>query len=118
MDESYIHHNHFPKDCWWYPDRPDVVRPVGKGQRLIIVHAISRHGLAFANGVDGERPQPSEFDSGVYTTAEMVYRAKSSRGDYHDNMDTDTFLMWLDRCMVPGFGQKSNTKLNLNAISN
>ena len=54
----------------------------------------------------GNGPQPSEFDSGVYTTAEMVYRVKSSRGDYHDNMDTDTFLMWLDRRMVPAFRAK------------
>ena len=62
--------------------------------------------LAYANDEDGERPQPAEFDSRVYTTAEMIFRAKSARGDYHDNMDCDVFLMWLDRRMVPAFRAK------------
>ena len=33
VDESYVHQNHFPSDCWFHPDRSDVVRPAGKGQR-------------------------------------------------------------------------------------
>ena len=83
VDESYCHQNHFPINCYFHPDRPAVVRPAGKGQRLIMVHAISVHGLAFAEDEDGERPVPDEFDSEIYPTAEMVYRVKSSRGDYH-----------------------------------
>ena len=76
IDESYVHQNHFPLCAYFHPDRPEVVRPAGKGQRCIIVHAASRHGLAFAE-VNGERPSPDEFDSAPYPTAEMVYRAKS-----------------------------------------
>ena len=112
VDESYVHQNHFPKDCWFHPDRPHVVRPAGKGQRLIIVHAISKDGLVYAH-VDGERPQPAEFDSGRYPTAEMVFRAKSSRGDYHDNMDTDVFMMWIDRRLLPAFRAKYGPDMTL-----
>ena len=67
---------------------------------------LSRHGLAFAEDEDGQRPTPAEFDSAPYPTAEMIYRAKSSRGDYHDNFDCDTFMMWMDRRMLPAFRAK------------
>ena len=89
------------------------MRPAGKGKRLIIVHAISIFGLAFANEADGERPQPSEFDSDVFRTAEMIWRAKSTRGDYHDNIDCDNFLMWLDRRMVHAFRAKHDSDKTL-----
>ena len=69
------------------------------------MHSICLHGLVFAEE-EGSRPEPSEFDSGVYCTAEMVFRAKSSRGDYHDNMDTDVFMMWIDRRLLPAFRAK------------
>lgn len=105
MDESYIHQNHFPEGAWFHPDRP-----AGKGQRLIIANAISLLGLA---EVDGERPTPGELDSSVYPTSEMVYRAKSSRGDYHDNFDTDNFMMWMDRRMVPAFRAKHGDEKTL-----
>jgi len=108
-----VHQNHFPRDCWFHPDRPHVVRPAGKGQRLIIVHAISKDGLIYSCLADGERPKPAEFDSGIYPTAEMVFRAKSSRGDYHDNMDTDVFMMWLDRRLLPAFRAKYGRRMTL-----
>ena len=104
MDESYVHQNHFPKECWYHPGRPKVVRPAGKGQRLIIVHAITKHGLLryCARGPDNP-PAPAEFDSSIQPTAEMVFREKSARGDYHDQMDCDTFMLWMERRMLPAF---------------
>ena len=107
MDESYVHQNHFPKDCWFHPDRPTVTRPRGKGQRLIIVHAISKDGLVrYCARGDDNPPAPGEFDSSIHPTSEMIFRAKSARGDYHDQMDCDTFMMWLDRRLVPAFEAK------------
>ena len=113
VDESYIHQNHFPEDCWFHPDRPDVVRPAGKGQRLVIVHAISLEGLAFQPDADGNPPRPDEFDSSVCDNAEMIFRAKSARGDYHDNYDTDTFIMWMERRMLPAFKAKHGDEKTL-----
>ena len=46
MDESYVHQNHFPARCW-HKKGKDVVRPRGKGKRLIIVHAVTKDGLLF-----------------------------------------------------------------------
>ena len=76
------------------------------------MHVISKDGLIYSR-VDGERPQPAEFDSGKYPTAEMVFRAKSSRGDYHDNMDTDVFMMWIDRRLLPAFRAKYGPDMTL-----
>ena len=113
VDESYVHQNHFPEDCWYHPERPDVVRPAGKGQRLVIVHAIALTGLAFKPDADGNPPRPDEFDSSVCENAEMIFRAKSARGDYHDNYDTDTFIMWMERRMLPAFKAKHGDEKTL-----
>ena len=119
MDESYVHQNHFPKECWYHPDRPTVTRPAGKGQRCIIVHAITKDGLLrYCPLGDDNPPAPGEFDSGIYTTAEMVYRAKSARGDYHDQMDCDTFMMWVERRMLPAFEARYPGKVCILCLDN
>ena len=101
MDESYVHQNHFPKECWFHPDRPKVTRPAGKGQRLIIVHAITKDGLLrYCARGDERPPAPSEFDSDIHPTSDMMFRAKN---DFHDQMDCDTFMMWMYRRMLPAF---------------
>ena len=68
------------------------------------MHAITKDGLLrYCPLGDDNPPAPGEFDAGIYITAEMVFRAKSVRGDYHDQMDCDTFMMWLERRLVPAF---------------
>ena len=119
MDESYVHQNHFPKHCWFHPDRPKVTRPAGKGKRLIIVHAITRDGLLRYCPLGADNPpSPGEFDSSIHPTAEMVYRAKSARGDYHDQMDCDTFMMWLERRLVPAFESRYPGKTMVLVLDN
>ena len=119
MDESYIHQNHFPAKCWLHPDRPHVTRPAGKGQRCIIVNAITLDGLLrYCPRGEDNPPAPGEWDSGIYPTAEMVYRAKSARGDYHDQMDCDTFMMWLERRCLPAFEAKYPDKQMILVLDN
>ena len=50
MDESsYVHQNHFPKRCWFHPDRPKVTRPRGKGQSE--THHCVRHNEGWASSL-------------------------------------------------------------------
>ena len=119
MDESYVHQNHFPEKCWFHPDRPQVTRPAGKGQRLIIVYAITKDGLLrYCPAGDDKPPCPGEFDSGIYPTSEMIYRAKSARGDYHDQMDCDMFMLWMERRLVPAFEAKYPGKIMVLCLDN
>ena len=119
MDESYVHQNHFPSKCWFHPDRPRVTRPAGKGQRLIIVYAITIDGLLrYCPAGDTNPPSPGEFDSDIYPTSEMIYRAKSARGDYHDQMDCDTFMLWMERRLLPAFEAKYPDKTMILCLDN
>jgi hypothetical protein len=47
VDESYVnkHHSH---DCMWYADEegPWVQKPTGKGERRIIIHAMTSRGVS------------------------------------------------------------------------
>ena len=56
-------------------------RPSGKGGRLIVLHA----GTA-DSWVDG---------------AEQVFRAKSSTGDYHNEMNQENFMQWWNTQLLP-----------------
>lgn len=62
--------------------------PSGKGERFIMLTGISKeYGmLAGANGI---------LDS------LMLFQAKKATGDYHDNMDSAMFCMWLSKQLLP-----------------
>ena len=65
----------------------------GKGKRVVIVHAITKHGLLKVDGVDG--PTVADLPSGVeYETAEWIFPA-SSHGDYHKQMNNQRFMSWV-----------------------
>ena len=78
MDESYAHQNHFPAKCWFHPQNPKVTRPRGKGQRLIIVYAITADGLLrYCPAGDDHPPAPAEFDSSIQCTCQENPRGLS-----------------------------------------
>ena len=39
----------------------------------------------------------------VKGNAELIFRANNARGDYHDNKDSATCLLWVERRLVPAF---------------
>ena len=41
-----------------------------------------------------------------HLTAEMIYEAKRAEGDYHDNMDSPTYLAWLEFRLFPTLRDK------------
>ena len=70
-DETYVNTSHNTMKCWQSADVAVNV-PFSKGERLIIVHAGSENG--FING------------------AQLLFKAKSSSGDYHSEMNGQNFL--------------------------
>ena len=61
MDESYVHQRHSANYTWASPSDPVVHSGSGKGNRLIIVHAISRDGLLFCDGHNRQKGEPFNF---------------------------------------------------------
>ena len=82
LDESYVNKNH-SNDFIWYSgeDGPWVQKPTGKGERLIIVNAISSEGW-----IEG---------------AKLVFQAKRKTGDYHGQMNSALFQKWFAEKLIP-----------------
>ncbi len=88
LDESYVNKNHTNQFTWyWDEDGSDVNKPAGKGDRLIIVHAIMSTG--WVNG------------------AELVFTANRKTGDYHGQMNWENFSRWFTKQLLPNIPENS-----------
>ena len=61
--------------------------PFSRGERLIVLHAGSKAGFLKGN--------------------ELVWMAKSSTADYHDEMNGDNFFKWVQEKLIPRLPPKS-----------
>ena len=129
-DESYVHQNHCPSNSWVSVgvDGNIVDRGTSKGRRLIILHAITRDGPlvtyegqgparkpietlvwkppgASATAAETDTPHPIDTD-GEALTAELLWVAQSHTGDYHDNMDSDSYQRWVKNRLLPTFAKR------------
>ena len=88
LDESYVNKNH-SNDFIWYSDEdgPWVQKPTGKGERLIIINAIS--------------------SAGWVPGAKLVFQAKRKTGDYHGQMNADLFQKWFSEKLIPNIPENS-----------
>lgn len=88
LDESYVNKNH-SYDFIWYSeeDGPWVQKPSGKGERLIIVNAISSKG--WVNG------------------AKLVFQAKRKTFDNHGQMNAELFQKWFSEKLIPNIPENS-----------
>jgi len=77
LDESYVNKNH-SNDFIWYSgeDGPWVQKPTGKGERLIILHAVTK--------------------SGWVPGAKLVFKSTKKTGDYHGQMNQELFTKWFE----------------------
>ena len=89
-DESYVNVNHARQFTWYHPEAPeknDVVRPSGKGKRLVLLHAFTQ---------DGWLTRDSSIHNGrvdqCALSCELIYQADKGDGDYHDNMNAVAFV--------------------------
>lgn len=88
LDESYVNKNHSNDFIWYFgEDGPWVQKPTGKGERLIIVNAIS-----VAGWVKG---------------AKLVFQAKRKTGDYHGQMNAELFQRWFSEKLIPNLSEPS-----------
>jgi transposase len=88
LDESYVNKNH-SNDLIWYSDEdgPWVQKPTGKGERLIIVNAITNEGWV--------------------PNAKLVFKATKKSGDYHGQMNWIIFRQWFSEQLMPNIPRKS-----------
>jgi len=88
LDESYVNKNH-SNDFIWYSgeDGPWVQKPTGKGERLIIINAIT--------------------SSGWVSGSKLVFKSTRKTGDYHGQMNWDLFKRWFVEMLLPGIPENS-----------
>ena len=105
IDETYCHRQHLPSKMWYRDidigtERPEQSR--SKADSLtIILHVMCKYGWVLQPDVDVKPPVVDECYSGNVETCEMVFRGKVGKGDYHDNMDGDMFMKWINERVVP-----------------
>ena len=88
LDETFINKNHSNQFTWYFEeDGPDVNKPAGKDERVIVVNAITINGW-----VDGAR---------------LVFQAKRKTGDYHGQMDYENFSKWFTEMLLPNIPDNS-----------
>ena len=88
LDESYVNKNH-SNDFIWYSDAdgPWMQKPTGKGERLIIINAITK---------DGWVPD-----------AKLVFKSTRKTGDYHGQMNHVLFTKWFKEKLLPNIPKSS-----------
>lgn len=99
LDETYINKNHSGSDLSWYCEDweedplldksygPYINKPSGKGERLIILNAVT--------------------EDGWVKKAKLVFQAKTNTGDYHGSMDEDNFTRWFTEQLLPNIPDNS-----------
>jgi hypothetical protein len=88
LDETFINKNHSNQFTWYFDeDGPDVNKPAGKGERLIVVNAITLDGWV--------------------NNAQLVFEAKKRTGDYHGQMDWGNFSRWFAEQLLPNIAENS-----------
>jgi len=89
LDETWVNQNHTVPKCWIDTTSEKAVGlriPSGKGGRWIILHAGTKNGFV---------PEAS-----------LVFKARNV-GDYHDQMNAETFEKWFQTQLLPNIPASS-----------
>ncbi|CAH2109036.1 unnamed protein product [Euphydryas editha] len=81
VDETWIHSHYTVAKCWQNSLDASVRKNFNPGQRWIIVHAGN--------------------ENGFIENAELIYKCKSSTGDFHSQMNNSNFIKWLNEKLIP-----------------
>jgi len=88
LDESYVNKNHSNDFVWYFDDDgPWIQKPTGKGERLIIINAITKDGW-----VPG---------------AKLIFKSTKKTGDYHGQMNQELFTKWFKEKLFPNIPKGS-----------
>jgi hypothetical protein len=102
-DESYVNVRHKIQFTWWSPYSPqrnEVGGPSGRGEREIILHAISKFGL-IGGDISGNA-EASDLTKSI-PSAQHFFVGGYIGEDYHKNMDDDFFIHWILHRFIPAF---------------
>lgn len=116
-DESYVNKKDGVSMSYFGTEAAEFNRGSSKGDRLIILHAITPQGPLTEyddNGLpadriqwNGDTPHPIDPDPNEnprpLLTCETIWRASSQTGDYHSNMNSDMFMKWVKNALIPTF---------------
>ncbi|CAB1118710.1 unnamed protein product [Ectocarpus sp. CCAP 1310/34] len=111
MDESFVHQAHGSAYSYFPSNDKGVVqdeigRTTGKGVRMIMVHAITKHG-PLAELQEGFPIREDE------QTAGFLWQAKLATGDYHNTMMDGMFMQWLKHRLTPAFDAQKKYNVEL-----
>jgi transposase len=88
LDESYINKNHSNDNTWYFEEDGIIIgKPTGKGDRLIIVDAITKKGWV--------------------PNTRLVFKASKKTGDYHANMNWGNFSTWFQEKLLKNIPESS-----------
>ena len=88
LDESYVNKNYSNDFIWYYgEDGHWIQKPTGKGERLIIINAITQFGW-----IPGSK---------------LVFKSTRKTGDYHGQMNWDLFRKWFTEMLLPNIPKDS-----------
>ena len=88
LDESYVNKNHSNDFIWYSTDEgAKTQKPTGKGERLIIMSAITK--------------------TGWIPEAKLVFKSTRKTGDYHGQMNEKLFNKWFVEKLLPNIPDKS-----------
>ncbi len=88
LDESYVNKNHSNDFIWYYgEDGPWIQKPTGKGERIIIINAIT--------------------SSGWVPGAKLIFKSTRKTGDYHGQMNWGLFKKWFTEMLLPNIPKQS-----------
>ena len=89
LDETWVNQNYTMSKCWVDTasrEATGIRVPTGKGSRLIIVHAGTKHGFV--------------------QNADLIFQAKND-GDYHNQMTSVVFEEWFRNQLLPNIPDNS-----------
>lgn len=88
LDESYVNKNHSNDFIWYYgEDGPWAQKPTGKGERLIVINAITK--------------------SGWIPGSKLVFKSTRKTGDYHGQINWELFEKWFTEMLLPNIPEHS-----------
>lgn len=104
MDESYIFQHHCSLKLWYslLSASKNEVRGNNSGQRIIIMHAMTKDGLLEVEGVE-----PSNILTELYHSCGLIFNEVCvddiTPADYHDTITGEKFIGWIQSRLIPTF---------------
>jgi transposase len=106
MDESYIYAHHCSQSLWYSlsSSHQNDVRGDNRGERIIIMHAMTKDGLLEVEGTE-----PSNILTELYHSCALIFNEvcvdNITPADYHDTINGEKFIGWIQQRLLPTFKQ-------------